>query len=300
MPADAKWIPYYDVCGAQKSTTTLSSMEQNRAVPSQLDLTDLSAAVKSEYVRIFTERRDDLIAVGFNAMLVTICWFLLPNSIVNWLFTLHGPLAFPYFLEMWMLGDTPATNVAGRDAIRAAQQLHDPAALRLWLRAKHIVMWSIVGPVGAIVAIVIGLVQHRYDDAAAAATVLLFLPLGVLSVAAWIGIWMPYHPQKLLWRWRHRSDWRAALVRWLALVLVPFLIVPAIATVLLIPSLIIWIIAHQGYPPQQMDTTGLWIGTAVSVAVSLTTFAWAPRVAAKIAGRRSERLHLYLSNPEHG
>jgi hypothetical protein len=269
-------------------------------VPSQLDLTDLSAAIKSEYVRIFTERRDDLIAVGFNAMLVTICWFLLPGSIVNWLFTLHGPLAFPYVLEMWMLGDTPATNVAGRDAVRAAKQLHDPAALRLWLRAKHIVMWSIVGPVGAIVAIVIGLVQHRYGDAAAAATVLLFLPLGVLSVAAWIGIWMPYHPQKLLWRWRHRSDWRAALVRWLALVLVPFLIVPVIAIVLLVPSLIIWIIAHQGYPPHQMDTTGLWIGTAVSVAVSLTTFAWAPRVAATIARRRSERLHVYLSNPEHG
>jgi hypothetical protein len=275
-------------------------MEHNRAVPSQLDLTDLSAAIKSEYVRIFTERRDDLIAVGFNAMLVTICWFLLPGSIVNWLFTLHGPLAFPYVLEMWMLGDTPATNVAGRDAVRAAQQLHDPAALRLWLRAKHIVMWSIVGPVGVIVALVIGLVQHRYDDAAAAATVLLFLPLGVLSVAAWVGIWMPYHPQKLLWRWQHRSDWRAALVRWLALVLVPFLIVPVIAIVLLTPSLIIWIIAHQGYPPHQMDTTGLWIGTAVSVAVSLTTFAWAPRVAAKIARRRSERLHLYLSNPEHG
>ena len=293
-------IPYNDVRGAPKSTTTLSSMEHNRAVPSQLDLTDLSAAIKSEYVRILTERRDDLIAVGFNAMLVTICWFLLPDSIVNWLFTLHGPLAFPYVLEMWMLGDTPATNVAGRDAVRAAQQLHDPAALRLWLRAKHIVLWCFVGPVGAIVAIVIGLVQHRYDDAAAAATVLLFLPLGVLSVAAWVGIWLPYHPQKLLWRWRHRSDWRAALVRWLGLVLVPFLIVPVIAIVLLTPSLIIWISAHQGYPPHEMDTTGLWIGTAVSVAVSLTTFAWAPRVAAKIARRRSERLHLYLSNPEHG
>ena len=294
------WVPYYDVRSAPKSTTTLSLIEHNRAVPSQLDLTDLSAAIKSEYVRIFTERRDDLIAVGFNALLVTICWFLLPGSIVNWLFTLHGPLAFPYVLEMWMLGDTPATNVAGRDAVRAAKQLHDPAALRLWLQAKHIVMWSIVGPVGAIVAIVIGLVQHRYGDAAAAATVLLFLPLGVLSVAAWIGIWMPYHPQKLLWRWRHRSDWRAALVRWLALVLVPFLIVPVIAIVLLVPSLIIWIIAHQGYPPHQMDTTGLWIGTAVSVAVSLSTFAWAPRVAATIARRRSERLHVYLSNPEHG
>ena len=82
--------------------------------------TDVATAVRSEYRRIFTERRDDLIAVGFNAGLVTICWFLLPDSIRNWLFTLHGALAFPFVLEMWMLGDTPATkNVAGRDAVRA-------------------------------------------------------------------------------------------------------------------------------------------------------------------------------------
>jgi hypothetical protein len=143
-------------------------------------------------------------------------------------------------------------------------------------------------------------VQHTYANAAAAAIVLLFLPLGVLSVAAWVGIWMPYHPQRLLWRWRHRSDWRAALVRWLALVLVPFLIVPAISVVLLTPSLIIWIIAHQGYPPHQMASSGLWLGTIVSVAASVTTFAWAPGVAAKIARRRSERLHNYLTNREHG
>jgi hypothetical protein len=32
----------------------------------------------------------------------------------------------------------------------------------------------------------------------------------------------------------------------------------------------------------------------------LTTFAWAPGVAAKIARRRYDRLHGYLSNPEHG
>jgi hypothetical protein len=88
-------------------------------------------------------------------------------------------LGIPYFLEMWMLGDTPATNVAGRDAVRAAAQLHDPAALRIWLRAKHIVMWSFVGPIAAIVAIVIGAVQHRYEAAAAVAITLLFLPLGV-------------------------------------------------------------------------------------------------------------------------
>ena len=210
-------------------------------------------------------------------MLVTICWFLLPDSIRNWLFTLHGALAFPYVLEMWMLGDTPATNVAGRDAVRAVAQLHDPAALRVWLRAKHLVLASFVGPTAALVAVVIGIVQQRYEAAAAVAITLLFLPLGVLSVAAWVGLWLPYHPQKLLWRWRHRSDWRAALLRWGVLVVLPFMVVPLIAIMLLIPSLIIWIIAHQGYPPHQMAPAGLWIGTAVSVAVSLIVFALGAR-----------------------
>ena len=71
--------------------------------------------------------------------------------------------------------------------------------------------------------------------------------------------------------------------------LLPFLVVPLIAVMLLMPSLIIWIIAHQGHPPHQLDPAGLWIGTAVSVAVSLIVFAWAPGVAAKIARRRCEQ-----------
>jgi hypothetical protein len=291
-----EWRHPYDVQTEAKST----AMQDNRAVPSDLSLSDLLMAVGAEYRRIFSERREDLIAVSFNAVLVTICWFLLPDSIRNWIFTLHGALAFPYVLEMWMLGDTPATNVAGRDSVRALSQLPDPAALRLWLRAKHLVLASFIGPTAAIVAVVIGLVQHRYEAAAAVALTLLFLPLGVLSVAAWVGLWMPYHPRKLLWRWEHRTDWRAAVLRWGVLVLLPFMVVPAIAIMLLIPSLIIWIIAHQGHPPHEMDPVGLWIGTVVSVAVSLIVFVWAPSVATKIARRRYAELHGYLSNPEHG
>ena len=77
----------------------------------------------------------------------------------------------------------------------------------------------------------------------------------------------------------------------------PFLVVPLIALTLLIPSLIIWIVAHQGYPPHQMDPAGLWIGTAVSVAVSLIVFAWAPGVAAKIARRRSDSCTAISATP---
>jgi hypothetical protein len=275
-------------------------MQDNRAVPTKLRASDILAAIKAEYRRNLTERRDDLIAVSFNAALVAICWYLLPDKITNWLFTLHGALAFPLIMEMWMLGDTPATNVAGRDAVRAVAQLHDPPAMRLWLRVKHLVLASFVGPTAALIALVIGAVQHRPTDAAAMAIVLLFLPLGVLSVAAWVGLWLPYHPQKLVWRWRHRTDWRAALLRWGLLVFLPFMVVPVIAILLLTPSLIIWINAHQGYPPQQLNTAGLWTGTVVSGAVSLITFALAPVVATKIARRRYDRLHGYLSNPEHG
>ena len=269
-------------------------------MPSEVSLSDVSSAVRSEYARILVHGRDDLLAVGFNAVLVTICWFLLPDSIQNWLFALHGPLVFPFILEMWMLGDTPATNVAGRDAVRALGQLDDPTALRTWLRAKHIVLTSFVGPIAAIVAVVIGVVLQRYMVAAAVATTLLFLPLGVLSVAAWISLWMPYHPRKLLWRWQHRSDRRATLLRWGVLLVLPYLVVPAIGLILLSPTLIIWIIAHQGYPPHQMAPTGLWIGTAVSVVVSLIVFGWAPMVASKIARRRSDKLHSYLIDPENG
>jgi hypothetical protein len=260
---------------------------------SALKLTDISSAVRSEYARIFKERRDDLLAVSFNAVLVTICWLLLPAGVTNWLFALHGALAFPFFLEMWMLGDTPATNVVGRDAVRAVAYLRDPAALRLWLRAKHLVLCSLVGPACA-------LVQHRYMTGAAVATTLLFLPLGVLSVAAWVGLWVPYRPQKLLWRWQHRSDWRAALLRWGLLVLLPYLVVPLIAILLLVPSLIIWILAQRGYPPGEMAPADLWLGTAVSVIVSLIVFAWAPGIAAKIARHRFDKLGAYLGDPEHG
>ena len=92
---------------------------------SELSLTDVSTAVRSEYRRIFTERRDDLIAVGFNAGLVTICWFLLPDSIRNWLFTLHGALAFPFVLEMWMLGRSEERRV-GKECLTQCRSRWSP------------------------------------------------------------------------------------------------------------------------------------------------------------------------------
>ena len=125
-----------------------------------------------------------------------------------------------------MLADTPATNVAGRDAVRAVAQLQDPTALRLWLSAKHIVLMSFVGPVCAIVAVVIGILQQRYVVGAAVA-IHAALPATRRIERRRVGQPLdPYHPQKLLWRWQHRTDRRGALFRWGVLVVLPFLVVP--------------------------------------------------------------------------
>jgi hypothetical protein len=78
------------------------------------------------------------------------------------------------------------------------------------------------------------------------------------------------------------------------------MVVPLIGIVLLGPTLIIWIIAQQGNPPHQMAPAGLCIGTAVSMVVSLIVYALEPGVATKIARRRRDQLHDYLSDPEHG
>ena len=44
---------------------------------SEVERQSTSSAIKAEYKRMLTIRRDDLVAVAVNAGLVTMCWFLL-------------------------------------------------------------------------------------------------------------------------------------------------------------------------------------------------------------------------------
>ena len=125
--------------------------------------------------------------------------------------------------------------------------------MRPWLRAQHS-LGVLRRPICGISSSGDRSVEHRSADAAAVAIVLLFLRLGVLSVAAWVGLWPPT-PQKLIRRWRHRRTWRQ----------------PCFAGVACLPSL------HgragdrdralprradhlhyrdQGYPPKQLNNAG--------------------------------------------
>ena len=90
------------------------------------------------------------------------------------------------------------------------------------------------------------------------------------------------------------------MLRWGVLVLLPFLVVPVIAVLLLTPSLVIWTLAAQPQPPRDVGPAALWLGTAVACAVSLIVFALAPAVTSKLARRRLDKLSGYLGDPEHG
>ena len=154
----------------------------------------------------------------------------------DWLFSLHGPLAFPVVVASWMLGDTPSTNVAGLDTTKALSVLEDAAAFRNWLLARCVVLTSLVGIPTAIIALVMGFQGQPVVKVIAVCVVLAILPFGILPIAAWLGLLLPYHPKTIRWRWDHRRDWRW-IARWGLLLLAPFVIVPALATIIVSPSL---------------------------------------------------------------
>jgi hypothetical protein len=154
------------------------------------------------------------VTIAVNGALMSSAWFFLPTNLREKVFTLHGTLAFALVLAGWMYSDVPSTNVLGPDAARVATALDDPVMLRRLLYAKNIVLWLLVSPLCAVVAVVAGLVNHSLLATAYTVVAIGILPFGVLAVSAWVGIVFPYHPMPLRFRWEHRRPWTRMLIRW--------------------------------------------------------------------------------------
>ena len=71
------------------------------------------------------------------------------------------------------------------------------------------------------------------------------MPFGVLGISAWVGIRFPYHPIPMRERWAHRRSWGQMWLRWLALVVTPYGLVPALAFAFITPTLLLWGISAQ-------------------------------------------------------
>jgi hypothetical protein len=183
------------------------------------------------------------ITVVANALLMAGAWFLLPRS---WLFTITSPLAFAIVLANWMYSDVPATNVLAPDRVRVLAALDDPRMLTRLLMAKSAVLWLFVAPFCSLLAVAIGLRHHDPLLIVTGIVVICVVPVGCLPVAALVGIRWPYHPLQLRYRWEHRHPFPRVVVRWAILVLVPYVLVPAIAVLMAVPALVVIMRADQG------------------------------------------------------
>jgi len=260
----------------------------------------LRQAVKIELAVALHSPYEIPIAVGFNGALMTVLWFFLPDHWKNALFALHGTLAFAMVLAGWMISDVPATNVLALDAERMMLALDDPATFRRLLYAKNMALWVLVAPLCALVALGIGVNNHELTATIISIVAIVILPFGALGFAAWVGIRFPYHPIPLSQRWAHRRPWRHMIVRWFTLAVTPYILVPTIIVILLLPSLVFWAaFAEDGLHSRLSGgvyATGMLIACVLALAGSLGGH----RVGGRLARRRKAELSEYLSDPSRG
>src|ERR1700733_8838650 len=209
------------------------------------------------------------ITVAVNGALMSSAWFFLPAGLRDKVFTLHGTLAFALILAAWMYSDVPSTNVLGPDASRVAAAVDDPVMLRRLLYAKNIVLWLLISPLCAVVAIVNGLINHSLLSTFYTVVAIGVIPYGVLAISGWVGILFPYHPMPLRYRWEHRRPRTRMLVRWLTVVVTPYVLVPALAVLMLVPSLLLWGFTAPHGLSEKLPDHDLGLGVAVACGIAV-------------------------------
>jgi hypothetical protein len=230
---------------------------------------------------------------------LTACWTLLPASVVRSVFRFHGPLAFTLILASWMYSDVPATNLLGADPVRSIAALPDPAVLRRMWYAKNLIVWMLVTPLCALTAVGIGIHDHQLVTTLLTLLWIGTVPLGALGFSSWLGVWFPYHVLPLRYRWARRRRWRRILVRWLALILAPYGVVPLLTAVLTVPSLLLWASVAPAKPARITDeqfARGLLLAAVLAVAAWIVGHRYGPR----LAHRRRVGLIEFLRDPGRG
>jgi hypothetical protein len=255
----------------------------------------MRAAVRAEFGRAFRPPYETPGVVVMNGLLMTGCWLLLPRS---WFFDFTGTMAFPIILAGWMYADVPATNVFGPDSRRILAAFDDGRELRLLLFAKNAVLWLFVTPLCIAIALGLGVAEHQAIVTALSIVVIALAPLGVLGLSGILGTYFPYHPLPVRWRWEHRRD-RRMLVRWGTLVLLPYVLVPGLAVVVLAPTLEAWS-KLSDKDIRKLSNLDFAVGALIACAVGVALWIVGHRAVVILARRRGERLTSFLADPNRG
>ncbi len=240
------------------------------------------------------------VSIAVNGALMSSAWFFLPTEWRDKLFTLHGTLAFALVLATWMYSDVPSTNVLGPDARRVVTALDDPVMVRRLLYAKNVVLWLLITPLCAVVALVNGLINHSLLSTLYTVVAIGVLPFGFLAISAWVGILFPYHPMPLRYRWEHRRPRRRMLVRWVTLAVTPYVLVPLLAALMLVPSLLLWGFTAPHGLSEKLPNHDLGLGVAVACVIALVCSFGGHRLGGVMIQRRRAKLVEFLSDPVRG
>ena len=186
------------------------------------------------------------------------------------------------------------------DATRVIEGLDDAVMLRRLLYAKSIVLWLLVSPLCAVVALVNGLINHSLLSTLYTVVAIGVLPFGFLAISGWLGVVFPYHPMPLRYRWEYRQPRKRMLVRWLTLVVTPYILVPALAALMLVPSLLLWGFTSPHGLSGKVPDHDLGLGVAVACGIALVCSVGGQRMAVWMAQKRRAKLLDFLSDPVRG
>jgi hypothetical protein len=261
---------------------------------------NLRQALRAELRRASRPPYETPSVVMLNGLLVLGCWTLLPTAAVDALFSFTGPLGFPMVLAVWMYSDVPATNLLGADAVRTVAALPDPGMLRRMWYAKNIVLWLLATPPGVLAAVAIGSYEHQPVGTVLTIGWIALVPPGSLGFAGWLGIWFPYHPIPLRYRWAQRRRWWPMLGRWLLLVLAPYSLVPLLVLAVTLPTLMLWYAGTGGGPDRRISDPLFGWGLLMAAGVAGTAWLVGHWYGARRASLRRERLTGFLTDPDRG
>jgi hypothetical protein len=270
----------------------VTAHEVGRSLPS-----NFRDALRTEFGRAFSAPYEVPVVVALNGALMSSAWFFLPASLKDAIFSFHGSLAFAAVLASWMYSDVPATNVLGPDAVRIRQALDDPVLFRRLLAAKNVVLWVLITPLCCLVALFLGLAHHNLLATVITVVWIGIVPFGALGISNLVGILFPYHPMPLRYRWDHRRPFWRMIVRWLALALTPYVAFPAIAALLMAPTLILWGLLTPTGLSKSLHVTDLGWGVAVACVLAVAGWWGGHHVGFALARRRAAWLDDFLADP---
>jgi hypothetical protein len=235
-----------------------------------------------------------------NGLLMTGAWFLLPTGAQDALFTIHSDFAFALVLSSWMYADVPATNVLGTGARASLEVLDDPPGLRRLLAVRNVVLWLFVTPICVLIAIGTGFYEGDAIRTALVVVAIIVPPFGALGLSAWLGVRFPYHPIPLRQRWAARHTSRVhMLYRWGALVTLPYVIVPTLAVITVLPAYFLWAATGHGLGAQ-VSNGWFAVGSLLTGTISIAMWFGGMYGSTRIARKHRDALAEYLADPSRG